>query len=253
MKLFFLLSSAIFHLVFIYLQIDESEVPRVEEIKIKLTQTKKISSNQAKKQKYNKDLEKLTAFNQTLLNASKAGFVKDLDISREGTLVDDLYEKINAGLTFPTTFQRFSIQGAVKAKVYFDRDGFFKINESLFTSKNGFLRFHIMSYLKSTLKDYILKTSQVGGFIPMTFLFRYTVSGLQKKVFLNRDSFYFEREAFQAETKTAKALLEVGQTLISLLNLLKFRPDFLRTNSELQKEQGDLNYLNRIRSHPYYK
>lgn len=249
MKYIVLSLSIILHFALFFIQFDKRKVEPSTVIKINLIK-KKTSKNRRLR---NKKKEQLSAFTQSLLLSSHDGFARNLDLGKEGSAVDDLYQRVNSGLTFPVVFQRFSIQGAVKAKVYFDKDGKFKIKESLFQSKSGFLRFHIMTHLERRLANYKLKTKFNGGFISMTFLFRYTVSGIQRVSLLSKDSFQFEREAFQAETTVATALLEVGQTLISLLNLLKFRPDFLRTNKELQKKQRELNYLNRIRSHPYYK
>ena len=219
-------------------------------------QVKKVSiilKRKSEKEKDKKTQTKFKSFNKALFLNLKDILVKNIKLDKEGTRKNELYEFIDEGLTFPADFQQFSIQGAVRAKLYFDSRGKFIIKRSLFHAKSGFLRFHVMNYLEGKLKTYKLATKEKNGFVPMSFVFNYTTSGLVQPKLLMIDEFVFNRSGFQAETIGAKVLLEVGQTLLSLLNLLKFRPDFLRSNEELQSQQRTLHKLQRIRSHPYYR
>ncbi len=214
------------------------------------TQTK---AKKRSKKEESKQTSIFDAFNSSLLATSSDGFVKNLIFSNAGTKKYELYEVIDEGLTFPSTFQKFNIQGAVIAKLYFNKKGKFILSNSLFNSKNGFLRFHVMSYLERKLKDFELGDEFDEGFVEAHFIFKFKASGLQMKKTFGQDQFVFERVGFKAATKVSQAILEVGQTLISLLNLLKFRPDFLKTNTELAREQQALHYLQKIRQHPYYR
>ena len=214
----------------------------------------KVLKKKAFKKKTTKDKSlTFTSFNKSLFSNFSGGYVKTFNFRDAGTKKSKLYEVIEEGLTFPESFQKFNIQGAVIAKLYFNNKGEFDVDMSLFYTKNGFLRFHVMTYLEKKLKDFNLGAEFGEGFIDAKFVFKFTVSSLRVDRTFGHDQFVFERVGFKANTELAQGLLEVGQTLISLLNLLKFRPDFLKTNSELAKEQLNLHYLQKIRQHPYFK
>jgi hypothetical protein len=201
-----------------------------------------------------KSLTALKSFSKNLRSSFDGkGYAEKLNISGEGSVINDLYEKIDEGLTFPRDYQEFAIQGVVKARLYFDKRGQFIMKSSLFNSKNGFLRFHIMRYLETKLESYKLKTIHKGGFLDAKFVFRYQSNTLRQFYSLSESQFVFERFGFKGETKLSNAILEVGKTLVSILNLLKYRPDFLKTNKELQRQQGKFIRLEKIRKHPYYK
>lgn len=206
--------------------------------------------------KTSSDIKNLNSFKSfsASLNDSFSGeeYAKELNLNGEGSSIDDLYDTIDEGLTFPNMYQKFGIQGVVKAKLYFDKQGKFVMKSSLFDAKNGFLRYHVMTYLEKKLANYSLKSKTNGGLISANFVFKYKITSLKLNSFKIVDSFTFERVGFRAETKFANALLETGKTLVSFLNLLKYRPDFLKTNKELQREQKELRLLEQIRNHPYF-
>lgn len=237
--------AVIFHLPLLLLKTQNKIEIGKEVIEVKIISNQVIKEKPYQKSTYER-------FNQSLLSSLSNGYVKDIDFKNAGTKKSKLYDYIEEGLTFPESFQKFNVSGAVSSRLYFNNRGEFDITMSSFNSKNGFLRYHVMTYLERKLKGFKLGDDFSEGFVDASFIFKFKVSGLNFPKTYGKDQFIFERTGFKAATGPAQALLEVGQTLISLLNLLKFRPDFLKSNSELSSEQRALFRFQQIRQHPYY-
>ncbi len=243
--LFFALSVSL-HLIF-FLQAYSDEEPLSQEKVFRVKVLKEISSNKLLQKKY------FSKFNK-LIHSLPYSLGENLNSTNNtGSAHENLYQFINSGLTFPSVFQKFKIKGTVQARLFFDSKGNFIFKNSTFSSSNGFLRFHIMSYLRRRLQGFKFSDVKKYGYINTFFSFSYTTTTLKTKSSASSVNFVFERIGYGTNSKVATTLNEIGLTLISVLNLLKFRPEFLKTQKELVQEQAAFDYLEKIKKHKYYK
>ncbi len=162
------------------------------------------------------------------------------------------YNQINQYLSYPKEFVKFNIEGLAFVKVYYNKKGLKRLT---IKSNNPFVRSYTSKIIESSITNSFLKKNARNKieYAEMIFHFELTTD-LSKKPILNNKQLYFYRKEYGGDSgleKITKTTIKTLSLLSNIVQLLNYRPDILRTDSELikrmlkEKEWGNLkkNYF----------